>query len=263
MSAVHLLDMEAWSRYIRGEYAPDRLPPEAEPTDEEPGGARLRAATDLCLRCHFTISSAQAREYTQFADRGQRQTGRYAVGKIVRPLEAQALAGWAAEGHFLEGVTLTQKWIEQGRMGGAEHEVYFDPAVQRWFKRNNLIYHNTYLEYFHRLALHNFLFPEAPVCLEGFVTSDETLMPVLSQPNVRVDHGATHAVTERAMQLLGFERQQDDNYYSRSLGVLVEDLHDENVVIGEDGELYVIDPALYLDDRGKGQRLRQRSEGQG
>lgn len=263
MSAADLLDMEAWSRYIRGEYAPDRLPAEAEPTDEEPGGARLRAATDLCLRCHFAVSAAQAREYTQVADRGQRQTGRYAVGKIVRPLKERVLADWATEGHLLDGATLTRKWVEQGRMGGAEHEVYFDPAVQRWFKRNNLTYHNTYLEYFQRLALHNFLFSEAPVCLEGFVTSDGTLMPVLSQPNVRVDRGATRAVTEGAMQLLGFERRQDDNYYSRSLGVLVEDLHDENVVIGEDDELYVIDPALYLDDRGKGQRLRHRAEGAG
>ena len=148
-------------------------------------------------------------------------------------------------------------------MGGAEHAIYFDPTMQRWFKRNNLTYHTTYLEYFHRLTLHNFLFPEAPVRLEGFVMSAGALMPVLSQPNVRVDRGAARAFTAEAMRLLGFARQQDNNYCSNSLGVLVEDLHDENVVIGEDGELYVIDPAPYLDDRGKGQRLRLRAEDEG
>ncbi len=258
------LDTEAWSRYIRGEYAPDGLPPEAEPTDEEPCGARLRAATVLCRRCHLAVSPSQAREHTQLTDGGKRKEGRFAVGRIVRPLEEQALAKWAAEeGCLLDGALLENKWVKQNKMGGAEHEIYFEPAAQRWFKRNNLTYHTTYLEYLHRLALHNFFFPEAPVCLEGFAKSAEALLPVLSQPNVRVEHGAARAVTEKAMRLLGFERQQDDNYYSRALGILVEDLHDENVVTGEDGELYMIDPALYLDDRSKGLRLRLRAENQG
>jgi hypothetical protein len=45
----------------------------------------------------------------------------------------------------------------------------------------------------------------------------------------------------------GFERVKNDDYYSPDLGIIVEDLHDENVLVRETGALLYFDPVVYLE----------------
>jgi hypothetical protein len=57
------------------------------------------------------------------------------------------------------------------------------------------------------------------------------------------------------MKEKGFLRiGESDDYYNPRDGVRVEDLHDQNVLVGENGRLFVIDPVAYLDARGKAER---------
>ena len=60
---------------------------------------------------------------------------------------------------WLDEAEFTGKWEDQGRKGESEHELYLDEPTQRWFKRNNFCYHGNWLEYVHRIALQNWLFP--------------------------------------------------------------------------------------------------------
>ena len=48
------------------------------------------------------------------------------------------------------------------------------------------------------------------------------------------------------MKQRGFYRRKADNYYNPDLGILVEDLHDENVLVSAKGSLLIFDPVLYL-----------------
>jgi len=47
------------------------------------------------------------------------------------------------------------------------------------------------------------------------------------------------------MSRLGFTRSRNDDY-RHAEGILVEDLHDENVFVDQGGDLIVVDPVIYL-----------------
>jgi hypothetical protein len=158
-------------------------------------------------------------------------------------------------------------WKSQGRRGGAEHHVYHDQDLGRWFKRLHRNLHYTTLgDYFDRLRLHEAIFPETAYRLEGFTINpkNKELAPVVSQPHVEVDTSlapVSKAETDALMAGLGFapvqlrhEGIQDDGYFAYVhpvSGVLVFDLHDENVVrLRGTNELVVIDPFICLARRG-------------
>jgi Ser/Thr protein kinase RdoA (MazF antagonist) len=42
-------------------------------------------------------------------------------------------------------------------------------------------------------------------------------------------------------------RTKNDDYYNNDLGIILEDLHDENVFMDENEHLLFIDPVIYLE----------------
>lgn len=244
----------------KADYTPDRLPSGTQQAYEGSGGKKLKRATEIAYRSHQAIpKNSGAEEFADNPDRKQRRIGKNRISSLVKPIEAKYLREWANKhGLMLNNNEFTKKWIEQGRMGETENENYFDEASQRWFKRNNLIYHSNYLEFFYRMALHNQLFPEAPLTLEGFVETEDGLSPVISQPNVAAKKGASRDVVMNHMKRLGYDNiPNTDDYINRQNNIKIEDLHDENVLVGDDGLLYVIDPVIFLDEDGKMQRISQ------
>lgn len=168
---------------------------------------------------------------------------------------------------MLDDAQFERRWLEGGQQEGTEHQVYFDPASQRWFKRNNLCNHGHWLEYYQRLLLHNALFPEAPVRLEGFVEHEGALQPVVSQPDVQADLTAiwdeksAREATRAFLKEAGFEPidnpTRKDDYYSSALGVEINDMHNENVVMTKAG-VAAFDPVPRLDWANKFARVRAR-----
>jgi hypothetical protein len=176
----------------------------------------------------------------------------------------KALRKWA-EDHdkVCDEASFHHRWESQGKRGGAEHQVYYDPETGRWFKR---LYHgvnfSTLGDYLGRMRLHAVLFPETAYRLEGFTINpkNKDLAPVVSQPHVEVDTSrplVTQPETDDLMAAMGFAPVQlmhagvrDDGYYAYLhpvTGLLAHDLHDENVVrIPETDALAVIDPYISL-----------------
>jgi hypothetical protein len=171
---------------------------------------------------------------------------------------------WAEQnGAAQDGTAFDRKWRAQGELHGAEHQVYHDESVGRWFKR---FYHgvnsSTLGDYLSRMRLHAVLFPATAYRLEGFLINpkNKELSPLVSQPHIEVDTTrppVSREETTAAMSSLGFEPLQlkhngilDDGYYAyyhAPTGVLAHDLHDENVVrMAHTGELAVIDPYISL-----------------
>jgi hypothetical protein len=167
---------------------------------------------------------------------------------------------------MLDGSGFERKWEAQGRKGESEHAIYFDAAAERWLKVNNKSNHGNWLEYFHRLALHCWLFPAAPLRFEGLMILDRELQPVVSQAHVVAVRGACQQEVDQLMLRLGFDpirlinpsRQYD--YINRSIGVEVNDLHDENVLVNEAGNLAVIDPVPMMEQESKIRRLSKAGE---
>src|SRR5665213_946388 len=245
-----------------GKYIPERLP---APAEQAIGGTCVAAAEGIARRCHEAIRPDQAREYAAEKRTADRRAGYFAVNRVVRPLEETTLREWARKnGLMLDGRDFTCRWNEQGRKGETEHAIYFDQTTGRWFKLNNLSNHGNWLEYFHRLALHNWLFPEASLRFEGLTVFDGELLPLVSQPHVIGVRGASQSETDYLMRRLGFWpiRQTDPtrqyDYINRSIGVEVNDLHDENVLVTEGGAAVVIDPVPMMEQESKIRRLLER-----
>jgi hypothetical protein len=61
----------------------------------------------------------------------------------------------------LDEASFLHHWEAQGKRGGAEHQVYYDPESGRWFKR---LYHgvnsSTLGDYLGRMRIHSVLFAE-------------------------------------------------------------------------------------------------------
>lgn len=172
-----------------------------------------------------------------------------------------------AEGRSYDESAFLARWEAQGRLGGAEHQVFYDENSGRWFKRLYACVNGSTLgDYFDRMLLHAAVFPETAYRLEGFTINPKSrfLAPVVSQPHVAVDIGqppVSKEETDSLMADLGFvpvrlryDGVVDDGYRAYHLpcpGILAHDLHDENVVrMDPGGELAVIDPYLSLDRKG-------------
>lgn len=158
---------------------------------------------------------------------------------------------WAKrKGMLRDSVQFEQRWKDGGEQQGAEHDVYFDPATQRWFKRNHLTYHGNWLEYLQRLQLHAWLFPATALKLEGFVEHEDGLLPLVSQAHVRAIRGAKREEVRQLLGEAGFapvgSASRPDDYQHPVLGIEVNDLHDENALIGASGKVVIFDPVPML-----------------
>ena len=180
----------------------------------------------------------------------------------------KALRTWIEnEGTFHDEQEFLTRWEAQGRIGGAEHQVYFDESEGRWFKRlYACVLGSTLGDYLDRMLIHAALFPETAYRLEGFTLNSRSraIASIVSQPHVSVatDQPPVSTVETRALMAeIGFEPIQlrhdgvaDDGYYAfyhPASGILAHDLHDENVVrMQHTGELAVIDPYLSLARQG-------------
>jgi hypothetical protein len=171
------------------------------------------------------------------------------VNAGIRDAEASALRRFAVQNQLLlNGEEFENRWKAQGEMGGSENDITYDEATGLVWKRNRVdVMHVSWRQFFDRMLLHNIYFPEAPLRLEGFVDSNSGLCPVFTQPDVHAMRGAQRPEVSAAMETRGYSRTRHDDYHSPQL--LVEDLHDGNVLVDADGQLHVIDPVIFVNQR--------------
>jgi len=216
-------------------YRPERIPPRAEPKAAQ---ETLRAALDVVRRVHRSSKAAQRAEPVSRQERSELNDALRIEGEV-------ALRKWATKNNLmLDAAAFTREWEEQGRIEGAEHQVYINKGIV--YKRNNLSYHGNWLEYLDRLALHHWLFPDTAMKFEGLMEVDGQLQAIVTQKAFSGVRGATLEEVSSEMQKRGLQQIRNYDFYSPSLGIIVEDLHDENVMIDEEGLLIIFDPVIYL-----------------
>lgn len=97
------------------------------------------------------------------------------------------------------------------------------------------------------MLLHNTFFEDTAYHLNGFHTENENLFAVVEQPFVEVTSTTNLEHIKEFLLRNGFSNTRNNDYYNRELGLILEDLHDENVLT-KDGLLYFIDTVFYLTD---------------
>ncbi len=127
---------------------------------------------------------------------------------------------------------------------GAEQKVYIKNK-ENVIKLNDSIYYASWEDYFNNLLLHNFFFADTAYRLLGFHLKQNELYAVVQQPFVISNELTDLSSVKSFLEANGFINNKNHDYYNSELGIILEDLHDENVLTFN-GVLYFIDTVFYI-----------------
>lgn len=175
--------------------------------------------------------------------RGYAQTG--SGPEKEQPIEGEeaALIAFAlAESLFYEGRISEEDFVG----AGAEQRVYrYDDF--NVVKINDRIFYASWLDYFNSLLIHNYFFPTTAYEFLGFKIIDNVLYAVVLQEFIVATETTDLKRVKEFLAFNGFENTRNNDYLSPDLGLIFEDLHDENVLT-KDGILFFVDTVFYLLD---------------
>lgn len=152
--------------------------------------------------------------------------------------------------HIIEAEDLTYKeeisesnYISEG----AEQKVYRldDKYI---IKLNDTIFYASWKDYFNSLLIHNYFFNSTKYELLGFKIINKKIFAVVKQRFVKADETVDLEQVKSFLEFNNFRNVRNNDYQNDELGLIFEDLHDENVLINN-GILYFIDTIFYLTDK--------------
>jgi len=93
--------------------------------------------------------------------------------------------------------------------------------------------------------LHNYFFPATCYEFIGLKIINDVLHAVVKQRFVHTTEATDLTVVKQFMAYNGFQNTRNNDYIHLQLGIIFEDLHDENVLCSN-GILFFIDTVFYL-----------------
>jgi hypothetical protein len=130
---------------------------------------------------------------------------------------------------------------------GAEQKVYLKDS-EHVLKLNDSIYYSSWKDYFYNLLLHNYFFSDTAYELKGFTKENNVLYAVVQQNFVSITSSTNLERVKEFLTVNGFENNRNNDYINKELGIILEDLHDENVLT-QNNILYFIDTVFYITDK--------------
>lgn len=152
---------------------------------------------------------------------------------------------------FLKQLTNKHNWWVQNLPDkdkylaeGGEAKVYLHSDNKSVIKLNDGVYYATWLEFFNSLVIHNLLFTPTAYNFLGFIEDGNSLKAVLQQPFISSDVTADLTAIRQLLFYNGFENTKRQDYFNKEFGLILEDMHDENVIM-KDNSLFFIDTVFY------------------
>ena len=162
--------------------------------------------------------------------------------KYLKKQEPEKLENFISE----KNLWITDIDFSQYVSEGAEQKVYLKDS-EHVIKLNDAIYYSFWRDYFINLLLHNYFFSDTAYELLGFTKENDVLYAVVQQPFVAITDTTDLQQVKNFMIQNGFENNRNNDYRNLELGVILEELHDENVLTRNE-VLYFIDSVFYLSD---------------
>jgi len=127
---------------------------------------------------------------------------------------------------------------------GNENDTYV--SENTIFKVNNLFNCGSIVKLLEKILLHNIIFPNTSYKFYAFTGYDgRSVMPVLQQDRISDAHPATQEMIDSYMIALGFSKQSTTGKYTNE-SYIVWDVVPRNVLVDDDGDLYVVDAEIKL-----------------
>lgn len=148
--------------------------------------------------------------------------------------------------HFAnqENLWLANINVENYVSQGAEQKVYLKDGTSV-LKLNDAIYYASWIDYLHNLLLNNLFFPDTAYQLLGFFKELDVIYAVVEQPFIKANQKTDLSLVKLFQENNGFLNTKNHDYYNAALGLILEDLHDENVLT-QNGMQYFIDTVFYI-----------------
>ncbi len=172
---------------------------------------------------------------------GQKTGGGTAANKFTKEQEAAKLIDWIEASGLWYGEPNQDRYLARG----AEQRVYLERDGRHVIKLNDSIFYASWLDYFHNLLIHNHLFPETAYDLIGFYTENKALHAVVRQQFIEITEPTDPLQVKNFLSANGFQLIKNNDFTNNSVGLILEDLHDENVLTKQ-RTLFFIDTAFYL-----------------
>jgi hypothetical protein len=128
---------------------------------------------------------------------------------------------------------------------GAEQKVFFNAQQNKVTKFNDGIFYVNWTQYFESIIIHNILFSETAYDFSGFMMINKTLYAVVEQNYIEPTEKTEIKAIQDLMYSKGFTLKRRNDYVHHELGLIIEDLHEENVLVNNE-LLYFIDTVIYL-----------------
>ena len=195
-------------------------------------GIGQHAATDL-------IQAA-----ANYLRESQKAGGNTEKTKFTKEQETERLIAWINDCNF---------WFTEHDEGryiarGAEQRVYLYTDEKFVYKLNDSIFYEYWIDYFQSLLIHNYFFPQTSYQLIGFYRENNELFAVVKQPFISITQSTDISSVQKFLSENGFVLKKNNDYFNSDAGIILEDLHDENVLTQND-VLFFIDTVFYLTDK--------------
>ncbi|MEP7236504.1 MAG: hypothetical protein ABI685_01520 [Ferruginibacter sp.] len=163
--------------------------------------------------------------------------------ELTKEQETEKLIDWIRSTDFWFTQFEESRFIARG----AEQAVYLHTDARYVYKLNDSIFYQFWLDYFYSLLIHNYFFPQTAYQLIGFYLKDDILYAVVKQPFIEITEQTDLAAVRQFLHDNGFQVKKNNDYFNADAGIILEDLHDENVLTNN-GIFFFIDTVFYLTD---------------
>ncbi len=167
---------------------------------------------------------------------------------VKRDFESKLLVKKEQESGLRKYADLNNLWVtnlpDQYLTRGGEAQVFLDIDSKHVVKTNDAVYYATWLEYFNSLVLHNLIFKDTSYTFLGFINLRDVLHAVVRQPFIIADGQAALDDIKAFLEYNGFKNTRRQDYFNKEYGLILEDMHDENVIVKSE-KLFFIDTVFY------------------
>ena len=178
-----------------------------------------------------------------YIDDGAQTSSTIEIEKSLKKQETKILEDYITKNNlWIKDIDFSQYVSE-----GAEQKVYLKDS-EHVLKLNDAIYYNSWKDYMYNLLLHNFFFSDTAYELKGFTKDNDNLYAVVQQNYVSITSSTDLDKVKEFLSVNGFNNNRNNDYINEELGIILEDLHDENVLT-QNEILYFIDTVFYLTEK--------------